>query len=633
MLESLRNSVNSWTAKVLLALLVLSFAVWGISDVFTNRLASTVATVGDEPVTTEEFANAFQNDLQALQRQAGRAVSIPEARQLGREQVVLARLSTRKALNAEAASMGLSASPEAVRRAIETAPVFQGPDGTFNRYSYESTLRQEGLNTREYEDGVRQDLARNAMMQAVGAGTAAPRALAEALHRYRNQQRVLDYILLSKSDAEDPGEPTDEQVAAFHEENADRFSAPDYRAISWVALTPDTMADTVEIGPGQLAEAYENRRAQYTTPATRTLDQLLFDSEEGAVEVNARLAAGEDLADILAERGETARDVDLGTVVAGELPDALDEAAFGATETGIVGPVQTAFGWTLLNLRDVTDSTVTPLDDVKDEIGRDLALLEARDLILEESVAMDDEIAGGATLPQIGQRTAAVYGTTTAIDATGRGTDGEPVGNLPEINGFLEAAFAAAEDEEHVLVEADGGGFYSLTVDGITPSALHPLDDVRDDVIAAWKDAQRTQALADMAEEIDARLAEGTTLAAIAAELGEDVATTRPLRRSDQSPPLTREIVQQLFRADIGAPVNGEAGDAYVVGTLAEIVAGDAETEMAAVDSTAERYSTQFANDVVQTFSRNAIERHPLLLYPNAIDETLVRLSQGFGYR
>lgn len=633
MLESLRNSVNSWTAKVLLALLVVSFAVWGISDVFTNRLASTVATVGEEPVTTEEFAAAFQNDLQSLQRQAGRAVSIPEARQLGREQVVLARLSTRKALNAEAESMGLSASPEAVRRAIETAPVFQGPDGTFNRYSYESTLRQEGLDTREYEDGVRQDLARNAMMQAVGAGTAAPRALAEALHRYRNQQRVLDYILLSKADAEDPGEPTEEQIVAFHEENADRFSAPDYRALSWVALTPDTMADTVEIGPGELAEAYENRLAEFTAPATRTLDQMLFEEEEGAIEVKARLAAGEALADILAERGETARDISLGTVVRGELPDALDEAAFAATEPGIVGPVRTAFGWTLLNLREVKDETVTPLDEVEEEIRRDLALLEARDLILEESVAMDDEIAGGATLPQIGERTAAVYGSVEAIDAAGRGPDGEPVATLPEIPGFLEAAFEAVEDAEHVLVEADGGGFYSLAVDGITPSALRPLDEVRDAVIAAWKDAQRTQALADMAEEIRGRLSEGATLAAIAAELDEEVATTPPLRRSDRSPPLTREIVERLFRAEVGAPVSGEAGDGYVIGTLAEIVAGDAQTEMAAVDSTAERYSTQFANDVVQTFSRDAIERHPLLIYPNAIDETLLRLSQGFGYR
>jgi len=631
MLESLRNSVNSWTAKVLLALLVLSFAVWGISDVFTNRLASKVATVGEEPVTTEEFITAFQSDLVSLQQQAGRAVSIPEARQLGREQVVLARLSTRKALNAEAASMGLSASPDAVRKAIQTAPVFQGPDGTFNRYSYESVLRREGLNTQEYEDGVRQDLARNAMMQAVGAGTAAPRALAEALHLYRNQQRVLDYILLSKSDAEDPGEPTDDQVAAFHTDNADRFSAPDYRALSWVALTPDIMADAVEVSRQRIEEAYERRLGEFTAPATRTLDQMLFDEEEGAIEVKARLAAGEDLADILEERGETARDISLGTVTQGELPSGLDEAAFAATETGIVGPVRTAFGWTLLNLREVKEAVVTPLADVEDDIRRDLALVEARDLILEESVAMDDEIAGGATLPQIAERTAAVFGKIEAVDAEGRGADGEPVADLPGIAGFMNAAFEAAPDEEHVLVEADGGAFYSLAVDGITPATLRPLDDVRDEVIAAWKDAQRTQALTEMAEAIDARLAEGATLAAIAAELGEDVATTRPLRRSDQVPPLTREIVQRLFRAEVGAPVNGEAGSDYVVGTLAEIVAGDAQTEMAAVDSTAERYSTQFANDVVQTFSRNAIERHPLLLYPAAIDETLLRLSQGYG--
>lgn len=630
MLESLRNSVNSWTAKVLLALLVLSFAVWGISDVFTNRAATVVATVGEKEVTTAEFANALSNDLQSLGRQAGRVVSISEARQLGREQIVLARLSTRKALNAEAEALGLSASPAAIREAIQTAPVFQGPDGTFNRYIYESALRQEGLTPGEYEDGVRQDLARDAMLQAVGAGTAAPRALAEALHVYRNEQRILDYILLSKADVEDPGEPTDDQVAAFHTENADRFSAPDFRALSWVALTPESMADSIEIDEDRVAQAYDSRLPEFTRPATRALDQLLFTTEEDAAAAKAKADEGTDFAALVEEQGQTMRDVSLGTVERGTLPEATDEAAFAATETGIVGPVRTAFGWSLLNIRVLSDEAVTPLEEVRDTLRRDLAMVEARDLLIEESVAMDDEIAGGASLTEIAARTAAVYGTAPAIDARGRGPDGEPVEGLPAIPGFLSGAFAMAEDAEPVLVEADGGGYYSVTVDGITAATLRPLDDVRDEVVAAWKDAQRTEALADLATELRARLGEGATLVALAAEQGKDVSTTVPVRRSDVAPPLTAEIVARLFRADTGGVVGGEVAGGYLVGTLREVVVNDADVETAAVDSTAERYSRQFANDVVQGFSRDAVERHPLMLYPRAIDATMANLGQRY---
>ncbi len=630
MLESLRNSVNSWTAKVLLALLVVSFAVWGISDVFTNRAATTVATVGDREVTTQEFAVALSNDLQTLQRQAGRAISIAEVRELGLDQRVLGRLATRTALNAEAEALGLSASPDSIRRAIETAPVFQGPDGTFNRFSYESVLRREGLSPAQYENGVRQDLARDAMLQAVGAGTAAPRALAEALHRYRNEQRVADYILLSKDDAPDPGEPTDEQVAAFHEENADRFSAPDYRAVSWVALTPESMADAIEIGPGEIEENYEARLSQFTTPATRTVDQLLLDTEEEAVETAARIREGETFADIIAEKGFSARDIALGTVERGSLPATLDEAAFAATEPGIVGPVETAFGWTLLNLRGVQEETVTPLEEVRGEIRDDLALLEARNTILDESVAMDDEIAGGATLEQIGTRTAAVHGSVEAVDARGLGADGAPVGTLPDIPGFLAAIFETEEGAEPVLVEADGGGYYALSVDGITPSALRPLDTVREEVVAAWKDARRTEALAELADDIRARLEEGATLAALAAEREEEVVTSAPLRRSETPPPLTAALVERLFAIEPGETLSGDVTGGFLVGTLAEVVRGDEETELAAVDSTAERYSRQFANDVVQTFSRDAVDRHPLLLYPRAIDETMANLGQRY---
>lgn len=630
MLESLRNSVNSWTAKVLLALLVLSFAVWGISDVFTNRAPTVVATVGEKEVTTEEFAVALSNDIQSLQQRAGRAISISEARQLGRDQIILASLANRKALNAEAEALGLSAPPAAIRQAIETAPVFRGPDGTFNRFSYETLLRQEGLTPGEYEDSVREDLARNAMLQAVGAGTAAPRALAEALHRHRNEQRILDYILLSKSDAEDPGEPTDEQVAAFHEDNADRFSAPAYRALSWVALTPESMADAIEIEQDRVVETYGARIGEFTLPETRTLDQLLFDDEDEAKEARQRIDDGTAFARIVEERGANKRDVSLGTVGRNELPGDLDSAAFGATEPGVVGPVETAFGWTLLDIRGVRLETVTPLEDVEDAIRRDLAIMEARDTILEESVAMDDEIAGGASLEGIADRTAALYASVEAIDATGRDPSGDAVADLPAIPGFLNAAFEAEEGVEPVLVEADGGGYYALSVNGITPATLRPLDDVKDDVVAAWKDAQRAEALAELARKMRARLEEGTTLSVLAAEREKDVRTSPSLRRSDRPEPLTETIVESLFRADTGAVVGGETGDGYLVGTLKEVVADDAEAELAAVDSTAERYSRQFATDVVQTFSSDAVDRHPLTVYSNAIDATLANLGHRY---
>ncbi len=631
MLEALRNSVDSWTAKILLALLVLSFAVWGIADVFTNRAGTVVATVGEKEVTTLEFERALSNDIQTLQRQAGRVVSINEARQLGRVQVVIANLSTRKALNAEAESLGISAPPEAVRNVIAESPAFRGPGGTFDRFSYEALLDRQGLSPAEYEEGVRQDLAREAMLQAVGAGTAAPRELAETLHRFRNEQRILDYIALETADAADPGEPTDEQLTAFHEDNADRFSAPDYRAISYAWLTPDLMAATIEIDDDRVTQAYAQRIAEFTTPPTRTLDQLLFDTEEAANEAKARIDEGATFASIVEERGASRRDVSLGQVGRGELPGALDAAAFAASEPGVTGPVKTAFGWTLLDIRNLEQQKIQQLADVSDSIRRDLALSEAQSIINEESVAMDDEIAGGASLEQIADRTAANYGKIDAVDATGLGADGEPVADLPDISGFLTAAFAAIEGEEPTLVEADGGGYYALSVDGITPATLRPLDDVRDDVIAAWKEDQRSKALAELVKDIRGRLEQGTTLAVIAAETEKDITTSAPMRRSEQPGILSQAIVDKIFRAEMGGAIDGRATTGgFVIGTLREVVTPSTEEQENAIDSTAERYSTQLANDLVQTFSRSAIERHPLLLYPPVIDYSLANLGQRY---
>lgn len=631
MLEKLRNSVNSWTAKILLALLVLSFAVWGISDVFVNRQATVVATVGEKEVTRDEFASALSQDLQTLQRQVGRAVSISEVRQLGRDQLVLAGLTTRKALNAEAESLGLSADPAAIRNAIETSPAFLNSAGAFDRFSYEARLRYQGMTPSEFENDVREDLAREAMLQAVGVGTSAPRALAEVVHIFRNEQRVLDYITLSIDDTEDPGTPTDEQLATFHEENASRFSAPDYRKLSFVWITPESLAETIKISDELVREAYDIRANEFTTPATRTLDQLLFDTEENANAAKARVEGGEPFATIITEQNVSLRDASLGQVGDGELPSDLNDAAFAATEPGVVGPIRTAFGWTLLNISEATQEAVTPLADVQDEIRQDLALNEARDLIIEESVAMDDELAGGSQISEITTRTEARFASVEAVDAAGLGPDGEPVEAMPPIGQFLGAAFAAEIDDTPILVEADGEGYFALRVEGITPSALRPLDTITDEVTEAWKLAEREKTLVVVAQEIEASLQEGKTLSAVAAEREKDVETTDPLRRSDTHPVLTSALIDAVFAADEGGIIEGRTGDgSHIVGTLKEIVKQDAETAQNAVDSTAERYSSQLATDIVQTFSRTATENHPLSVRPAAIDATIADLGQRY---
>ncbi len=633
MLEALRNSVNTWTAKILLGLLVLSFAAWGVSDAFLNRTATTVATVGEAEVTTQEFGTALSDNIRELQRRTGRAISISEARQAGLDQVVLARITTQAALDEEARGFGLSASPAAIRTAIENSPAFQNVSGQFDRFSYESRLQYQGLNPSEFEETVRQDLAREAMLQVVGVGTSAPRTLAETLHRFRAEQRVFEYLQLDLASAEDPGTPTDEQLATFHTENADKFSAPEYRKINVAWMTDATVAEGIDIEQDRIVTAYGARSAEFTTPATRTVDQLLFKTEEEANAAKAQIDEGQSFDKVAEELGDAAPKTSLGTIPRSGLPEALANAAFGAKEPGVVGPVKSVFGWVLLNISTVQLESIRPLEDVQAQIKNDLALVDARNIMSEESVAFDDEIAGGASLEEVGSRTVATYAAIEAVDENGLDTEGNAITSLPQIPGFMARVFGATTDEDPIMIEADGGGVYAYKVEKITPAALRDLDTIKDDVIAAWQRSEREKALVEQAQALKSRLENGETLADIATERETTTLKSPALRRSSSSGVVSEAITEKMFASSVGDVIEGSAatGDgSYLIGTLAEIVDAGADAENEAIDRVAEGYSRQLANDMVQTFSRSAVDRHPTFVFPDVVDATLAELGQRY---
>lgn len=634
MLEALRNSVNTLTAKILLGLLVISFAVWGVADVFTGRTDTVVAQVGEGEVEAQRFAVALSDQMQNLQRQTGQRVSLSDARELGLDQVVLAQLTTRAALDQEARAFGLSASNDDIRDVISEAPAFQGPGGVFDRLTYERRVRDRGVSVGQFEEDVRADLAREAMLQTIGVGTSAPRALTETLYKFRNERRRMDYILLTPGSAEDPGEPDEAALEAYHKDNASRFTAPEYRRIGVVWLTPESLAETITVSDEKIRQAYDDRRAtgEFTTPATRSVEQLLFDNEEAAQAAMARLEGDVNFKDIAKEQDKTASDISLGTVERGDLPEDLSAAIFAASEPGVLAPIQTAFGWTLLNVTTVQEEVISSFEEVGDDIRRDLAEIEARDRILEEMVAVDDELAGGATVEAAGKLTAATYVLLDAVDASGRTPEGRSNAGVPPIPGVLAKAFDTEVGVDPILTEADSGGFYALAVEEITPAALRPLEDIREDVVAAWKREQRINQLEVIAEGYRTRIAEGEALEALAEAEEHRIATAGPMLRSQRAANLTEKLRNDMFRGSEGDVLLGSNNDesGYIIGVVAEIVEEEAEAVEAAIDAETERYAAALSSDMVQTFTRTVQERHPTLLKPRVIDSVLSEIGQRY---
>lgn len=632
MLNALRNSVNSFGAKILLGLLVLAFAAWGLEGVFAARTQTVAAKVGEAEIEIRDFAREFERRLASLRQTTGSSLTAEDARRSGFDQIILSQMATQTALSEEAKALGLDASDEAVSEAIITAPAFRDAFGKFDRTAYNATLRRNGLRQNQYEESIRDDLAREAMLQAIGNGTTAPRALAEALYNYRNEKRGFEYIALSPSGVDEPGEPTDEQLATFHEENAAQFTAPEFRKISYVALIIEEVAAGLERSEQDLRVEYNSRISSYTTPERRDIEQVVFDTEEEANEAAQKIADGEPFAKLAESRGLSAQDVSLGIQSRAELPGALADAAFSAKEPGVTDPIGTALGWSLLNIRSIEPRNIVTFEEAKEELDRELSTTEARQLVPEYSVEMDDELSGGSTLIETAEQSNARYSKVVAVDATGRDTDGERVEDLPTDPIFLTSVFEADVGDEPSLIEGSNGDYFAVTVEEITPSTLRPLDTVRDDVAGAWVVAQREEALRKLSESLVEKIEAGSSLEDIAKEQDVEVTSVGPGTRTDRSLGLSPDLLTKLFETKEGEALQGVASNGLerFIGRVSAVETTTSEEDVAAIDRSTESYAARLAQDFVDQFSRTARESHPFEPNPLAI-EALFTGHGGYG--
>lgn len=628
MLELLRNAVKSWVMKVLLGLLVISFAAWGVGDMLGARGGRVAATVGDREITTLEFRREFNQTLQQFQ-----GLDVFRAQAMGLDQVVLTQLALNVALDQEAEEMGVGASDQQVFEAIREQPAFHNAGGTFDDEAYRSTLRFNGLRARDYEAQIRGELSRARLLNAVASGAAAPRSAQEAIWLSENQTRNVRYFVLDEAALPEPAAPTEEQLAAFHEENGERFSSPEYREISYIWLRADDFLDADDVTENEARSLYETRSDQYSRPERRNVERIVFDTREEADAAAARLGEGESFEKIAEERALAQSDIALGYVTREELPADLADAAFGPRIDGLVGPVETAFGWTLVNLRGFQEAEVTPFEDVADELKREAALLRARDALPDLANAVEELRAAGATLLEVGEKEGATA-KVVSVDRDGFDPEGARVPDLPSDPGFLERVFAAEIGEEMDLAETNDGGFYAVLVEEVTPSALRPIETVRERVEAAYAAEARRRAVEEAASAALARIDAGETLEAVAEDLGRETASVEGLGRQDSPPDLTPAAVGALFNVEKGGAVERalDGGRRRVVASVVEIIEADPAAGADEIALQQERAGDAISLDILELYRRAALEARDYQTFPGAVTYALGLDEQAGGH-
>jgi peptidyl-prolyl cis-trans isomerase D len=552
MLRGIRTASSNWLGKIVMAVvmgvLIVSFGIWGIADIFKGFGQSTLAKVGSTEISTEQFRQIYTDRLQQIGRQFGRPLTPDQARAFGFDRQVLQQTIAEAALDEEARRMRLGQSDAETMRSIYNDPNFKGLNGQFEPQRFQSVIRQFGYTEQRYLAEQRRVGLRRQIAGTIGAGVEPPKTLIEALIRYQNEQRSIEYIKLDAAQAGTIDPPSPEALAAYFEDHKAQFRAPEYRKIAFVVVTPEEIGKWTTVSDEEAKKIFEQRRNQLGTPEKREVSQIVFPNMEEAAAARARLTSTTSFDDLAKERKLNLSDVDLGMVAKSAILDpAVADAAFSLPSGEVSQPVQGRFGVALVKVGKIEPGTTPTYESMAGEIKKQIATERAREKVADLYNKMEDERGGGANLVEAAQKLGLAAVTIDAVDRSGRMPNGQPVANIPQGLDVVSQAFGSDVGVDNEPIQFRGGyAWYDVL--GVTPSRERSLDEVRDQVEAKWREDQIATKLRERATEIVKKVEAGGKLADEASALGVKLETADKFRRDASLPGVPESVVSAAFR-------------------------------------------------------------------------------------
>lgn len=626
MLDSLRKAAGTWIAKLLLLLLVLSFAVWGISGQIGGGPSTTVVTAGETTVSALDYRLAYDRQLSVLSQRFGTRITREQAIALGVDAQVLAQLVAGAVLDEQAREMGLGLSQDRLALLTAEDPAFRGPDGKFDRRQFEFVLQQIGMRPEDYIRNREQVAIRQQIVEAVSDGMSVPDTFLKAVALYQGEDRTVDMIVLPPALVEPIEAPADDVLAAWFEDNKIRYEAPEYRKLSYVKLEPEDIADPRAIADDQVRQDYEDNIASYTTPERRTIEQVVFANTEAAQIALDRVRGGATFEETVAAEGKSMLDVQLGTLEKSRVADpAVAEAAFGLAENEISGIVEGAFGPVILRVTEIEEEKVQPFEEVADKIRMELALAEAGDVLFDVHDGYEDARASGATMAEAAEKTGLKMVTVEAIDRTGRTPDGTVINDLPQSRDMLREAFETEAGVENPPLSLGSSGFVFYEVDAVTPRRERALDEVRDEVVADWSAVERDDRLSSKAKELEKRVADGATLDEIASELALEKQTKRGLRRGAEDADFGAAGVAAVYGVAPGGvgTVAAPTGDAQILFKVVEAFEPAGASAESVPPENRENFRAGLADDLLDQLVTRLRDEYGVTVNQAAIQQAL----------
>ncbi len=614
MLQTLRDKMSGWIAIVIVALLAIPFAFFGMEQYLFQSGANYAAKVEVQPswwrsapdwwlvrrlaweseeISPEEFREAFESERQRRRQIEGesfdaRAFESPETK---RE--VLEALVDRKVLKLAAVRDGMVVGDSRVREAIEGIQAFQ-VDGRFDEQRYLVTLQSQGYSPRGFQEMVREDLQAGLLAGQVARSAFTTSSETDRIMALLGERRDVAFVVLP-APTPDTGAVTAAEIQSWYEAHRDEYRAPERVTLEYVELDSGSLPAAPEADEATLRQRYEQEKARFVEPEQRLVSHILVPVEEGAgdaaqkaAEEKARQIAqqarapGADFAELAranpGDPGSAANGGDLGWVRRdGGMVKPFEDAVFAAEAGSVSDPVRSQFGWHVIQLREVRTGHQVPFDQVRETLAQEQAQADRERAFNDLVGSFVDEVYRNPTELTAAAKKAGLEVRTAGPIARG---EGEGVLSLPAVQ---RAAFSESLVQDNTAsdpIEVAPDRSVIIRVTKHEPERALSVAEARERIVAAIRADRAAKRVQAQAEAMVGRIEAGETLQSLADAASLQLQDIQGMPRGTPVP--AEAAAEAYFRAP--APAEGEvspghvalADGSVVVFAVGKVTAGDA---------------------------------------------------------
>ena len=605
-LQSIRERLTGVLAFAILGILIIPFALVGVNEYFTSSSGNIVAIVNDVEISSNDFNQSFSNYRRRMQSVMGASYDPVQFDQLVVRREHLENLIDQELITQAAQSLGLDVDDATLAQEIRNIPAFQ-VDGVFNADVYQSRLLSQGMTPKQFQSEMRTQFVVSELPKNIAESSFATAAEVNDLVALLDQERSFNTVLVPADTGEEPVEFSEDEILAWYESHSDDYQSEEQVIIEYLELDAAFLPVGLPPEEDYLRSQFEAQKARFISPEQRRVSHILIevaaDASEAEIEtarqtaedLSRRARDGEDFATLAMEnsqdQGSAAEGGDLGWVESGVMVQAFENAMYELSmEAPISEPVQTGFGWHVIMLSDIRESTGMSFEEAQATLVMEYEEENAARAFLEQADRLVDLIYEDPTTLE---SAALVMDLEVQVAGPFPRSGGDGVAASPEVVAAAFSDLVLLQGSVSDPVNLDENRLVMIKLKEHLPVALKPIEEVRDEIIATLSDnLARDNANTRAGELLAASKAGDAGLEALAAEAGLDYARHEAVKRGTSVPDV--KLVEEIFR--LPEPAEGEVVEAvlpnsngFAVVQLDSVVQGELDDEAPFVQQQYER--------------------------------------------